>query len=98
MKSHTELQKKDLQKVIPLEKPEPSKMPKFRLKIKNFERSMTSVHNEISRVVFDGPMASTPYVKSFTDFGFKIKKVKRLRSSQSMKHMAHGLAQGLVEN
>lgn len=46
--------------------------PRFRLKIKNFERSLKPVQGEVERIVFYAPIAAMPYVRSFTDLGFKL--------------------------
>ena len=57
--------------------------PKFRLKISNFERAV-GVQSEIERVVFDTKIAETPYVRSFTEMGFKLRKIKRPSSCTNL--------------
>lgn len=58
--------------------------PKFRLRIDNFEKAVPGVQNEIERVVFDTKIAATPYIRSFTDMGFKLRKIKRPSSCTTL--------------
>lgn len=53
--------------------------PKFRLKIKNFDKALP-MKNEVTRMFLEQDTAALPYVKQLEDVGFKLKKIKRTKS------------------
>jgi hypothetical protein len=59
-------------------------LPKFRLKIKNFEKALLPqpIVNKVQKIEFNAKMSESPYVKGFQEMGFKIKKVKQKKPAR----------------